>query len=212
MANILKTVSLCRGSLPWSGSIASQHDSGALNASASGFFVLMTIPRSPLCYAINSCQHVIVFSHRTQPVSFRVPAHFVLIFILHSNANVPHSSLFRHPTYCNTSVPNDAVGTLASCSLGSGFQFLQNKTRLCWPIAFSFPHGLKNTPTTWPLHTKSFLIHASHSLSVSTYRPIKAKVKVGPLHAMKAYERIAPLILTLCARCRWVVTSNPATQ
>lgn len=198
---------------PCLGLVASQHDAGALNASASGFFGLMTIPRAPLCYATDSCQQVIVFRHRPQPISFRVPAHFVLIFILHRNANMSQFHLLWHPTYCNTSVANDAVDTLASCSLGSRFQFLRKKKpRLRWPITFSFPHGLKNTPTTWPLRIKSFLIYASHSSPVSTYRPIKVNGKVDPMHAMKAYERIAPLILNFCARCRWVVTFNSAPQ
>jgi len=125
MVNILKTANLYVD--PCLGLVASQHDVGALNASANVFFVLMTIPRAPLCCATDSCQHVIVFSHRPQPVSFRVQAHFVLIFILHRKANVSHSHLLCHPTYRDTSVPNDAVATLASCSLGSVFQFPRGK-------------------------------------------------------------------------------------
>lgn len=79
---------------PCLGLVASQHDAGALNASASWFFVLMTIPRAQLCCATDSCQHVIVFGHRPRPMSFRVSGYFVLIFILHRNANVLPTHLF----------------------------------------------------------------------------------------------------------------------
>ena len=141
---------------PCLGLVASQHYAGALNASASGFFALMTIPRAPLCCATDSCQHIIVFSHRPQPMSFRVPAHFVLVFILHRNANVSHSHLFCHPTYSNTSVPKDAVGTLASCSLGSGFQFLRET-----PVYVDRSHTVFLTVSKTPLRHDGFVPNPS---------------------------------------------------
>jgi hypothetical protein len=65
-----------------------------MRQSVSGSFVLMTTSRAPLCCATDSCQGVIVFSHRLQPMLFRVPAEFVLIFKLQRNASVSHNHLF----------------------------------------------------------------------------------------------------------------------